>query len=141
MHRVVLDTSVLVAALRSRAGASNMVLRQAIAKSIRPLVTTALLFEYEAVLKRPEHQLAHGLSIEAVDHFLSAFTASAEGVDVSYRWRPLLSDPDDELVLEAAINGQADFLVTHNIRDFASAKSRFRLHLVTPGELIKEFGS
>ncbi len=138
MLRAVLDTSVIVASLRSRTGASNILLRRVVARQVRPLVTTALLYEYEAVLKRPEHQLVHGLSADAIDHFLNAFAAAAEGIDVNYRWRPQLSDPDDELVLEAAINGRADILVTHNIRDFISATSRFRLRTITPGELIKE---
>jgi len=138
MLRVVFDTSIVVSALRSRSGASNLLLRHVVARRIRPLVTTALLFEYEAVLKRSEHQLVHKFTIDGVDRFLSAFSASAEGVDVNYRWRPQLSDPDDELILEAAINGRAHILVTHNIRDFRAATSRFQLRVVTPGALVEE---
>jgi predicted nucleic acid-binding protein len=73
-----------------------------------------------------------------VEGFLAAFASAAEGVDVNFRWRPQLTDPDDEFVLEAAVNGQADALVTHNVRDFRNAAPRFGLRVLLPRELLKE---
>ncbi|HEX7760395.1 MAG TPA: putative toxin-antitoxin system toxin component, PIN family [Caulobacteraceae bacterium] len=139
MFRLVLDTSILVAALRSRTGASNALLRRVATEQLRPLATQALFLEYEDVLKRPEQRLAHGLSLAAVDGFLAALASACEPVDVHFRWRPQLKDPADEMVLEAAVNGRADALVTHNVRDFLPAANHFGLRIVKPGELIREF--
>lgn len=136
--RLVLDTSVLVAGLRSRRGASNALLALVAQEKAVPLVTTALFLEYEEVLLRAEHRLATGMSEADVAGFLAAFASAAAGVDVHFQWRPQLGDPADEMVLEAAINGQADALVTHNIADFAVAAKRFGLRVATPGDLLKE---
>ena len=138
MHRVVLDTDVIVAALRSATGGSNAVLREAAQGRVTPLVTTALFLEYEAVLKRPEQRLAHGLGLRDIDNFLAAFASASEAVEVSFQWRPQLTDANDEMVLEAAVNGRADALITHNVRDFAKGASRFGVRVLRPGELLKE---
>ena len=68
---------------------------------------------------------------------LSALAAAIEPVDVYFAWRPQLTDSDDEMVFDAAINGQADALVTHNIADFAQPARRFGLTVLPPGELLK----
>lgn len=141
MHRIVLDTDVLVAALRSADGGSNAVLRQVALGRLTPLVTAALFLEYEAVLKRPDQRLAHGFGLDDLDRFLSGFAAACAPVEVSFRWRPQLGDPNDEMVLEAAVNGGADALVTHNVRDFAKAAATFGLRVLRPGDLLKELRS
>ena len=73
-----------------------------------------------------------------VEGFLAAFASAAEGVDVNFRWRPQLKDPKDEMVLEAAVNGRAEALVTHNVRDFQTAARLFQLRVMLPRELLKE---
>lgn len=138
MFRLVLDTSVLVAGLRSSRGASNALLALVARGKAVPLVTTSLFLEYEEVLLRAEHRLATGMSEADVAGFLAAFAGAAEGVEVHFQWRPQLGDPADEMVLEAAINGHADALVTHNVADFAEAARRFGLRIARPGELLKE---
>ena len=138
MQRVVLDTSVLVAGFRSRKGASNLLLQRVAKGTLRPLVTTALFLEYEDVLLRAEHRLVTGMSEGDVEGALAAFASAAEPVEVHFRWRPQLSDPADELVLEAAVNGRADALVTHNIRDFERAAKQFELRVITPQQCLKE---
>ncbi len=135
---MVLDTSVIVAALRSRTGASNRLVELVALEQLRPLVTTALFLEYEDVLLRPEHRLATGMAESDVEGFLAAFASAAEPVEVSFRWRPQLRDPGDELVLEAAVNGRADALVTHNMGDFAPAMRLFAVRVLTPREFLKE---
>ena len=141
MHRVVLDTDVIVAALRSSAGGSNAVLREAAHGRLVPLATPALFLEYEAVLKRPEQRLVHGLGLRDIDRFLAALASSCEAVEVNFQWRPQLSDANDEMVLEAAVNGRADALVTHNVRDFVKGAARFGLRVLRPGELLQELRS
>jgi predicted nucleic acid-binding protein len=105
---------------------------------VRPLVSTALFLEYEDVLKRAENRLATGMSEEDVDGFLAALASAAEPIQVNFRWRPQLSDPKDELVLEAAVNGEADALVTHNVRDFEPAARLFGLRVLLPRQVLKE---
>jgi putative PIN family toxin of toxin-antitoxin system len=139
MYRAVLDTSILVAALRSRTGASNAVLRKVASGDVRPLISPALFLEYEDVLERPEQRQVHGFSVAELDGFLAAFASASDPVECHFRWRPQLRDPGDEMVLEAAVNGAADALVTHNIRDFGPAKT-FNLRVITPAELLKELG-
>lgn len=141
MHRVVLDTDIIVTALRSATGGSNAVLREAAHGRITPLVTPALFLEYEAVLKRPEQRIVHGLGLRDIDRFLSALAVACEAVEVSFQWRPQLSDANDEMVLETAVNGQADALITHNVRDFAKGAERFGLRVLRPGEFLKELRS
>jgi putative PIN family toxin of toxin-antitoxin system len=136
--RVVLDTSVLVAGLRSQLGASNRLLVLVAEGRCIPLVTTAAFLEYEAVLLRPEHRLATGMSERDVDGFMAALASAAEPVDVHFMWRPQLSDPADELILEAAVNGQAEAIVTHNARDFHPALRMFGIPVKAPSQVLKE---
>ena len=136
--RVVLDTSVLVAGLRSRLGASNSVLLAVAEGRCTPMVTTAVFLEYEAVLLRPEQRLATGMTPEDVEGFLAAFASAAEPVELNFLWRPQLRDPADELMLEAAVNGRAEALVTHNIGDFQSATGRFGVRTLTLRAFLKE---
>jgi putative PIN family toxin of toxin-antitoxin system len=134
----VLDTDVVVAALRSPAGGSSAALQEVALGHVLPLATPALFLEYEAVLKRPEQRLVHGLRLNEIDDFLAAFAEAIEAVEISFSWRPQLSDAADEMVLETAINGRADILVTHNVRDFAKGAARFGIRVLRPGELLKE---
>jgi putative PIN family toxin of toxin-antitoxin system len=136
--RVVLDTSVLVAGLRSRLGASNAVLSRVAEGRCVPLVTTAIFLEYEAVLLRPEHRLATSMEPEDVSGFLAALASAAEPVEIDFQWRPQLKDPADEMMLEAAVNGRARAIVTHNVRDFLPAAGRFGVVVLTPAALLKE---
>ncbi len=136
--RIVIDTSVMVAGLSTRLGAGNGVLRLVAQRRLLALATPPLFLEYEDVLKRPEHQLFHGLSPEAIDEFLAEFAALIEPVEVHFQWRPQSRDPNDEMVLEAAINGRADALVTYNVADFAVAAARFRISVLRPGDLLKK---
>jgi putative PIN family toxin of toxin-antitoxin system len=138
IRRVVLDTSVVVAGLRTRAGAGNAVLRQVATRRLVPLATPPLFLEYEDVLNRPEHRLAHGLTPVAIEEFLGELAALIEPVDVHFLWRPQVRDPNDEMVLEAAINGRADAIITYNVADFASAGERFSIPIMRPGELLKK---
>ena len=134
--RAVLDTNVLVAARRSRGGASNALLRAADARAFVMIASVPLFFEYEAVLTRPEHLAVLGLTERMVAEFLDHLAAVIEPVSLSYLWRPQLIDVGDEMVLETAINGRADTIVTFNIRHFGPAR-RFGISLLRPEEAMR----
>jgi len=136
--KVVLDTSVIVSALRSRIGASAALLEMAEWRAFEVLATPALFLEYEEVVYREEHRAVHRLSGDRIDVFLRGLAAIMTPVQVYYQWRPQMRDADDEMVLEAALNGRAERIVTHNVRDFLSAVKRFELKVVTPGSFLKE---
>ena len=136
--RLVLDTSVIVSAFRSRDGASFRLLQLLREGRYTAVATPTLLFEYEAVLKRPLQRQAQGLSEELLEDAICGLAERLEAVRVDYQWRPQLPDPGDEMVLEAAINGHAYAIVTHNVRDFLPAAEQFGLRVMTPGGIIKE---
>jgi len=133
----VLDTNVVVAAMRSPSGASAAILRAARQGRATLLATVALALEYEAICHEAEHRLAAGLSGREVDIFLAALIALAEPIETHFLWRPQLRDSGDEMVLEAAVNGGADALVTFNVRDFGIAPSLFGVEVLLPREAIK----
>src|SRR5277367_6276633 len=132
--RCVLDTSVLVAGLRSRLGASAALLHEVAASKMQVVASPALFLEYEAVLKREKH----GLSAESVEGFLEELARLIDPLQIWYLWRPLLSDAGDEMVIEAAINGRADAIVTHNKRDFELAAARFGIKVLSPAQILEE---
>ncbi len=134
--KLVLDTDVVVAAMRSPAGASAAIVRFARQGHVTLLVSVALALEYEAVCRRMEHRVAAGLSEDEVNVFVEAIIALAQPVTMHFLWRPQLRDPCDEMVLEAAINGEADALVTFNARDFGGAPGHFGMELLLPREVI-----
>jgi putative PIN family toxin of toxin-antitoxin system len=136
--RLVLDTSIIVAALRSRTGASNFLLREVADDAVSMLLSPPLFLEYEEVLKRPEQRLAHGLSEEEVNDFLAEVAALSIPVDVYFQWRPLVADPNDEMVLETAINGNASTLITFNVQHFGPARD-FGIKVLRPGEFLQRW--
>ncbi|MDZ4740635.1 MAG: PIN domain-containing protein [Alphaproteobacteria bacterium] len=107
-------------------------MRAALQGEIILLLSVPLVIQYEEVLTRPEHLAAAGTDVATVLRILDALCHVGEEVDVSFLWRPVLSDPTDEMVLEAAVNGRADQLLTFNTRDFAGAR-RVAVHVSTPG--------
>ncbi len=135
--RAVLDTSVLVAGIRSSRGASRELLRMVLDEELRPLVSVSLVLEYEAVITRPEHVRVSDLDPEAIADMLKAIVKIGEPVHIARRLRPQLVDPDDEFVLEAAYHGKADASVTLNTRDFLAAAARFRILTLSPAEALK----
>jgi putative PIN family toxin of toxin-antitoxin system len=134
--RLVLDTDVVVAAMRSPQGASAAIIKAARTRKAMILTSVSLALEYEAVCYRAELQLASGLTRHEVEIFVDAVIALSEPVETHFRWRPQLRDPDDEMVLEAAVNGYADALVTFNVRDFGMIPLRFGIPVLRPRDAI-----
>jgi predicted nucleic acid-binding protein len=102
------------------------------------MLATPLFLEYEAALKRPEQLAAFGLSQSGMDTALDAFAALIEPIEAHLSWRPQLGDPDDEMVLEVAITGRTDALVTFKAAHFRVAAARFGVRLASPVEILRE---
>lgn len=132
-----MDTDAVVAAMRSPSGASAAIIRAVRQKRATLLMSVPLAVEYEAICRRSEHRVAAGLSVREVGIFLDAIVAMGEPVPVHFLWRPQLRDPNDEMVLEAAVNGRADALVTFNMRDYGTVPARFGVDLLLPREAIR----
>jgi putative PIN family toxin of toxin-antitoxin system len=134
---VVLDTDVVVAAFRSPEGASRWLLRRVLQRRIAAAISVPLLLEYEAVLNRPEHLAATKLSSVEIGAVLDTLAAVAKPVRLSFRWRPLLPDANDDMVLETAINGGANWIVSFNIRDYGTVGEPFGCGVILPREAVQ----
>lgn len=136
--RLVLDTDVVVAALRSDRGASRRLLIGALDRAFDVLASVPLVIEYEAVLTRPEHLKASGLTSRERNEVLDALVNVSVPVHFWYLWRPRLKDPADEMVLETAVHGEADWLVTFDVRHLAEAARGFGIRALLPREAWRE---
>jgi putative PIN family toxin of toxin-antitoxin system len=135
--RLVLDTSIVVAAMRSPSGASAELVRRVRRGQLIAAATVALCLEYEAVCLRQEHVAAAGASRAEARNFVDAVIGLVVPVEVHFRWRPQLRDASDEMVLEAAVNGAASAIVTFNTRDFLPAAGSFGIAVVRPVDVLK----
>lgn len=134
--KLVLDTDVVVATMRSPSGASAEILRLARTRQVELAVTVPLVLEYEAILTRSEHLQAARLSAAEAGVIIDVLVDIADWVKTDYLWRPQTRDPADEMVLEAAINAGADAIVTFNRRDYGTAPSRFGIGCHLPREIL-----
>jgi predicted nucleic acid-binding protein len=123
--------------MRSPAGASAALLRAAREGRLTLVANVALALEYEAACRRAEHQLASGLNEVEIGIFIDAIVAMCEPVETHFIWRPQLRDPADELVLDAAVNGQAEAIVTFNVRHFGMAARLFGIDLLVPADALR----
>jgi len=135
MVKVVLDTDVVVAGVRSNRGASFQWMLAALERRVTLLLSVPLCLEYEAVLTRSEHLRATRVGAADMRRLVASLVAVAEPVEIRFLWRPDLRDPDDAKVLEAAINGRADWLLTFNVPDLAVA-ARFGINVGRPGAAL-----
>lgn len=135
MIRVVLDTNVIVAALKSPTGASNEVLRLADAGQFEIVISVPLVTEYEDVLRRPELNIP--LNATQIDVVLDRLCEVAVNQRVFFLWRPLLRDAKDDMVFEAALASRSRFIITFNLKDFASV-GQFGVRAIQPGDFLLE---
>ena len=131
---VVLDSGVLVAALRSNRGASFRVVTLLRSGRFEIAVSVPLVLEYEAVLRRHAREL--GLKSQEATGLVDYLCSIGHRQEIHFLWRPTLRDPRDEFVLELAVAARSDAIVTHNLRDFAGAKL-FGIKVVTPATFLR----
>jgi len=129
-----LDTSVLVAAARSRHGASHALLSLLPSPAYQPVISVPLFLEYRAVLLRPVNLLQR--SAVQAESFLDFLLSVGHLQEIYFLWRPALPDPDDDLILELAVAAECRYIVTHNLRDFRGV-DRWGITAVTPPDFLK----
>ncbi|HVG39191.1 MAG TPA: putative toxin-antitoxin system toxin component, PIN family [Pyrinomonadaceae bacterium] len=137
MLKAVVDTNVIVSALRSKSGASFRLLSLVGDERWRMSLSVPLFLEYEDVLKRPEIGLT--LSADKIDDVLNFVCAQADLREIFYLWRPVLPDPKDDFVLELAVESGRRYIVTFNVRDFEASR-QFGIEAVTPREFLQKIG-
>lgn len=135
MLRAVLDTNVLRAALWSSTGASFRIVSSLPIPNVVVLLSVPLYFEYQEVLTRAEH-LPPGATAARMLGFLRRFASLAEPREIHFLWRSWLRDPDDDMVLELAMNGAATHIVTFDLRDFEGVQAAFGIQVVTPAQFL-----
>ena len=124
--------------MRSDRGASRQLLIGGLDRTFEVLASVPLILEYEAVLTRPEHLEASGLTSSQVNEVLDALVKVSIPVSLRFLWRPRLKDPADEMVLETAVSGAAEWLVTFNLRHLADAAREFGIRVARPCDARKE---
>jgi len=132
--RVVLDTNILVAALRSRLGASFQIVSMLPSDGFRVALSLPLYLEYREVLLRPE-LIPAGTSESDVSDFIENILSHSETRDIHYLWRPTLRDKNDEMLLDLAVAAQADFIITFNLKDFTRLEL-FGIQAILPSEFL-----
>ena len=133
--RIVLDTSVLVAAARSRRGASFQLVSMLPTPHFEIALTIAVYTEWQAVLTRPEH-LPPGVTADVTLAFLRYLASLAHLQDVHFLWRPFLRDADDDMVVECAVSSGSEYIVTHNVKDFRRV-AELKVRAITPAEFLR----
>lgn len=132
-YRIVIDTNVIVSAMRSRKGASFRLLSMLLESASDFLISTPLVLEYEMVLKRSNMAF---LPESEVERLVDDLCLMGVRQTTWYLWRPILNDPDDDFIAELAANGQADFVVTYNRRDFEQLRL-FGIATKSPKEFLE----
>jgi len=133
--RAILDTNVLVAGLRSRRGAAHEILRRLARRQWTIVLSNNVLTEYQEVLHREQRALPY--THEEIERLLDGLCLAAEKKRLRSRWWPVLSDPDDEMMVHLAVEGRVEYVVTHNVRHLQPA-GRFGVSVVTPAEFLRE---
>lgn len=134
---MLLDTNVLVAGLRSRNGVAFRLLSLVGTGHFQICLSVPVVLEYETVLLDQVEQLY--LTAADVGDLLDYFCSVAKQQEVYFLWRPYLKDPKDDLVLEAAVAGSCEAIITYNRRDFAGAEN-FGIRILTPGQFLRHIG-
>ena len=137
LTRIVIDTNVLVSGLRSRQCMSYRLLSFLGGRLYRPVVTVPLVVEYEKSLCDPRAEVP--FSAVDIGKYLNFVCSVSDCRKVHFLWRPFLRDQNDDMVLEAAVSGQCEYIITFNLRDFKNV-GKFGIVAITPGDFLKEKG-
>ena len=135
--KIIIDTNILVSALRSNKGASFKLLSLIDSKKFDFFLSIPLVFEYEEALKND--LAASKLTKNDIDEILNYMCKMGGHQEISYLWRPQLRDPEDDFILEVAVQSESNFIITHNLRDFAGTE-KFGIKAISPGNFLRKIG-
>lgn len=133
--RVVIDTNVLVAAMRSKTGASKRLISLLPSDSFEPAMSVALYLEYLDVMTREEN-IPPGVTDNEMVQFVREILSYSHKQGIYFRWRPTLKDADDDFVLELAIASQSEYIITFNEKDFRNIEL-FGIEAILPSSFLK----
>jgi putative PIN family toxin of toxin-antitoxin system len=137
--KIVLDTNIFISAVLGPKGASRQIIRGCLQQEYLPLMGNTLFLEYEALLSRRKLFANCILSPQEREVLLDAYLSVCRWVTVYYAWRPNLRDENDNHLIELAVAGGADYLITKNTRDFTGANLQFRgLKVQSPQRFLEE---
>jgi putative PIN family toxin of toxin-antitoxin system len=137
IYQIVIDTNVIVSALKSRNGFSFKLLSMIDDERFEVNMSVPLIIEYEDAIKREKSKI--GLSKEDLDAILNYICLIGKERKIYYLWRPFLKDPKDDMVLELAVESESDFIITFNKDDFSGIE-KFALQVLTPKEFLRKIG-
>ena len=133
-HKIVINTNVILTALRSTKGASFKLLSVIDSKKFKIFLSVPLFVEYESLVKRNKEIL--DLSLSTINDILNYLAEISSKREIYFLWRPFLKDPKDDLVLEVAVESSSDFIISYNKKDFRNV-DKFGLKVLTPHEFLK----
>lgn len=136
-NRIVVDTNVFISSLKSKRGASHKLLYQVSRQKFEQSVSPTLIFEYESVAKRESQNIP--LTSKDIDIIIDMICEWSVKCEVFFLWRPELKDPNDDFILELAIESKSEFIITYNKRDFRGIE-KFGIKALTPKEFLKLIG-
>ncbi|MEA5512342.1 putative toxin-antitoxin system toxin component, PIN family [Crocosphaera sp. UHCC 0190] len=136
-YQLVIDTNVILSGLLSRKGASYKLLRILNDKRWQINISTTLIFEYEQTLKRNSQKL--GLTLQEINYVINEICSLANHRKIFYLWRPMATDPDDDFLIDLAIESQADFIISYNKKDL-KAIEKFGILVLTPKQFLQLIG-
>ena len=135
---VVVDTSILISALIGSKGPSREILRKCLMGIYNPLISNALFTEYEDVSNRERIIKLCSISHEERRALLNAYYSQCHWVSIHYLWRPNIKDEGDNFLIELAVAGNAQYIITNNINDFKNPQLKFStIKIVTPEQLLR----
>ena len=141
--KIVLDTNVIVAALMSKRGVSNALLIWLFEQETKySVVSNTLITEYEGVLLRPKNMQNYShLNTQDVQSFIDDICLISHHQRINFLWRPFLRDIKDDMVLETAFNGNCNYIITYNSKDFKGVEEKFGIKIIQPKEFLTRIGA
>lgn len=135
--KIVIDTNVIVSALKSRNGFSFKLLSIIDDSHFSVFISVPLILEYEDVIKRSKSQIK--LNFTEISNILDYICLIGKKIKIFYLWVPFLKDPKDDMILELAVESECDYIITFNQKDFKNIE-KFNLKVLTPKEFLKKIG-
>lgn len=137
IYKIVIDTNIIVSALKSRNGFSFNLLSIIDDVRFKAFISVPLILEYEEAIKRSKANIR--LTKSEIDTILDYICLTSEKRKIFYLWRPYLKDPKDDMILELAVESESDFIICFNKKDFVGIE-KFNLQVLTPKEFLKLIG-